>query len=350
MAGASQRRSSPSQRLRGKLPAKRSRSQRLPLPDFIEPCLATLVDSVPEDPNWVHEIKFDGYRLQARIAGDDVRLLTRNGLDWTHRFSALQDELRRLKLGSVVMDGEAVVEDHSGHSSFSRLVEVLGQGGRSDEVVFYAFDLLHLDGVAVRDFPLADRKALLKAELGLRPGSDRVRYSEHLDVDGKAMLARACALGLEGVISKRMDKPYRSGRVGDWVKTKCIQTDEFVIGGYLESNPTPKAIGALAVGYYDRGRFVYCGRVGTGYSVETAGELWKALQPLRAKTSAFSAPLTKLQSRGVIWVKPQLIAQVTYRAWTGEGLLRHAAFTGLREDKSAAQVRRPKSTVKPLAL
>jgi bifunctional non-homologous end joining protein LigD len=162
-----------------------------------------------------------------------------------------------------------------------------------------------------------------------------------MDADGKEILAKACALGLEGVISKRRDKAYRSGRNGEWVKTKCIQTDEFVIGGYLDSNPNPNAVGALVVGYFDRGRFVYCGRVGTGYSVETARALWSALQPLRVKASEFSSSLTTLQRKGVRWVKPRLVAQVAYRAWTGDGLLRHAAFTGLREDKPASDVGHP---------
>jgi bifunctional non-homologous end joining protein LigD len=341
MGGASQRGLLGTRKARSKAPAKRANPKAVPLPTFVEPCLATLVDSVPEGSNWVHEIKYDGYRLQARIDGDDVRLLTRKGIDWTHRFRALRDALRRLKLGSALLDGEAVVEDASGHSSFSQLVAALKEGGRSDEVVFYAFDLLHLDGVAVRDAPLADRKRLLKFALGRRSKSAPVRYSEHLDGDGSEIFAQACALGLEGIVSKRIDKAYRSGRNGDWVKTKCIQMDEFVVGGYLDSNPHPNAIGALVLGYFDRDRLIYCGRVGTGFDVETAHELWKKLQPMRVKGSAFAGGLTALQRRGVIWVEPKLVAQITYRAWTGDGLLRHAAFTGLREDKPSREVRRP---------
>jgi bifunctional non-homologous end joining protein LigD len=344
MAVGSARASQRPRKERAKAPPKKPKANRAPLPSFVEPCLAALVDTVPEGPAWVHELKFDGYRLQARIDGDDVRLLTRKGLDWTHRFSALRDALRRLNLGSALIDGEAVVEDASGHSSFSMLVDALGEGGRSDAVVFYAFDLLHLDGVAVREAPLVDRKRLLKAALGPRSKSAQVRYSEHLDGDGSEIFAKACALGLEGVVSKRGDKPYRSGRTGDWVKTKCILTDEFVIAGYVDSNANPKSIGALALGYFDRGRFVYCGRVGTGFGMESSHALWVKLQPLRKDASPFAAPLTALQRRGVKWVRPQLVAQINYRAWTGDGLLRHASFIGLREDKPAAEVRRPKTT------
>lgn len=328
---------------RKSITAKASRAERAPLPRFIEPCLATLVDHVPEGSDWVHEIKYDGYRLQARIDGDDVRLLTRKGLDWTHRFSALRDALGALKLRSALIDGEAVVEDATGHSSFSLLVDALRNGGRSSDVVFYAFDLLHFDGEAVREAPLADRKRLLETALGLRRKSFQVRYSEHLEGEAEEIFKQACALGLEGVISKRRDRPYRSGRIGDWLKTKCIHADEFVIGGYLDSGPYENAIGALVVGYFERGRLIYCGRVGTGYDRETARALWRALQPLRLKASPFHGTLTTLQRRGVNWVKPELVAQVEYRAWTQDGLLRHAAFTGLREDKPASEVHSPRS-------
>jgi bifunctional non-homologous end joining protein LigD len=328
---------------RKSIPAKASRAPDAPLPRFIEPCLATLVDRIPEGSDWVHEIKYDGYRLQARIDGDDVQLLTRNGLDWTHRFSSLRDAFRALKLRSALIDGEAVVEDDTGHSSFSQLVEALRDGGRSDDVVFYAFDLLHFDGVAVREARLVDRKRLLESALGPRRKSSQVRYSGHLEGEAEEIFTQACALGLEGVVSKRRDRPYRSGRSSDWLKTKCILTDEFVIGGYLDSGPYENAIGALVVGYFERGRLIYCGRVGTGYDRDTAHALWRALQPLRVKVSPFHGSLTTLQRRGVNWVKPQLVAQVEYRAWTGDGLLRHAAFTGLREDKPAADVHSPRT-------
>lgn len=311
-----------------------------PLPQFVAPCLATLSNAPPAGATWVHEIKFDGYRLQARIADGKVQLLTRTGLDWTKRFPSLAKALAALKLETAIIDGEAVVEDEHGVSSFAKLVQSL-EDERSDDMVFVGFDLLYLNGVNTAAAPLIERKDLLKAILA-KSRSKHLRYSEHFTEDGAAVLDGACGLGLEGIISKRTDVSYRSGRNNDWLKSKCIQTDEFVIGGYLISSVDDKAIGALALGTFESGGLVYAGRVGTGFTHETAHALWKRLRPLKQPGPAFSAPLTTAQRRGVVWVKPELVAQIHYATRTGDGLLRHAAFKGLREDKPSRDVHQPK--------
>lgn len=322
--------------------ARARATQRDALPLFVPPCLATLSDTAPEGGDWVHEVKFDGYRLQARIDHGRVQLLTRSGQDWTHRFGGLARALGSLKVETALIDGEAAVEDEGGTSSFVRLVEAL-RAGRSGEMVYYAFDLIYLDGTDLTRAPLIERKTLLEAVLKKAPTNGPLRYSAHFATDGPAMLQAACSHGLEGIISKRRDMPYRSGRRDDWLKSKCIQTDEFAIGGYLDSSAHPKAIGALVLGYYRRGSFIYAGRVGTGFNRQSAGRLWMELQALRIAKPAFGEQLTAQQRRGVRWVKPQLVAQIEYRAWTGDGLLRHATFKALREDKPAREVRAPKS-------
>lgn len=316
------------------------RPARTAMPPFISPSLATLAAEPPVGSQWAHEIKFDGYRLQARIENGSVQLLTRSGLDWTDKFGALAKALLSLKVSSAIIDGEVVVENEHGASSFTELVADL-KAKRSDRMVFFAFDLMFFNGTDLRAAALIDRKAQLKRLLGRRKKDAPVRYSDHVVGHGGTMLAEACKLGLEGIISKRLDKPYRSGRGNKWLKAKCILTDEFIVVGYLDSNAVRDAIGALVVGFYDGERLVYAGRVGTGFNRRVARELRQQLEKGRTETSPLSTAVDAVQAKGVVWVKPRVVAQVEYRAWTGDGLLRHASFKALRDDKRPRQVKDP---------
>lgn len=299
------------------------------MPAFLPPALASPAMTPPDGISWGHEIKFDGYRIQAALAAGKARLSTRKGLDWTRRFGSLAERLAALPAETAVIDGEAVVEGPDGVTRFSALVDAL-KGGRG-RIGYMAFDLLHLDGRDLTGLPLAERKDLLRALIGSAPGSD-IRYSEHIIGSGAAMLAEACRLGLEGIVSKRLDKPYRSGRSGDWRKIKCSMTETFVIAGYTLSSAGNEAIGALLLGAYAGGALVYVGRVGTGFTAALAYDLRTALHGLQRKSCPFAHQLTAAQRRGVRWVEPKLIADVEFRATTPDRLLRHAVFKGLRED------------------
>ena len=321
-------------------------AERNALPNFIEPSLALLTDKPPRDAHWVHELKFDGYRIQARIDGGDARLLTRKGLDWTKRFPTIVAGLKVLKVDTALLDGEIVSEDDGGIPHFADLQADL-KSGRPDRLRYHVFDLLYLDGFDLTGATLVDRKSLLRAIMARRPARSPLRYSEHTDEDGATMHRHACKMGLEGIVSKRKDLPYRSGRGDHWLKIKCTQAQEFVILGYVPSTAGAGFVGSLALGYYDHGKLVYAGRVGTGWTRELSRSLRKTIEKLHGPKPAFGQPLPRGADKDVHWARPTLVSEIEMRGWTNDGLIRHGSFKGLRADKPAKEVVRETPTEKP---
>jgi bifunctional non-homologous end joining protein LigD len=284
----------------------------------------------PNGPDWLHEIKHDGYRLQAHLENGRVRLFSRQGLDWTDRFPVVAHAFADVPAKLAIIDGEAVVQTATGVASFAMLVDALKSGG--GDMLFYAFDLLYLDGHDLRDAPLAARKQALAALLA-EAGSDRIRYSDHIAGDGDAVFRHASRLGLEGIISKQASQPYRSGRVKTWLKVKSSQSDSFVIAGFVPSTVDPKSVGALVLGEYAGNRLVPVGHCGSGFTAAAARELWQRLDPLRTTTPPLKDETAP--PKGVRWVEPVLSAEIEYRGRTGGGLIRHAVFRELVEGKVA---------------
>ncbi len=318
-----------------------ARARHAALPPFVEPCLATLVDKAPDSPRWIHEIKFDGYRIQARLDHGKIKLMTRKGLEWTDKFPRVAEAVARLPADTALLDGELVSEDKDGISRFSLLQQDL-KVGRHDRMVFYVFDLLHCDGVDLKPLPLTERKAALARLLSRARGA--LRLSESLTERGPVLLKQACKMGLEGIVSKLADAPYRSGRGHEWFKAKCSDRQEFVIAGFAPSTADAHAVGALVLGVYDHGKLLYAGRTGTGFARNVARELYRALKALERKGSPLdTVPTEERGRRGPIWVEPKTVIEVEFRGWTHGDRVRQASFRGVREDKPAKLVVREKT-------
>jgi bifunctional non-homologous end joining protein LigD len=322
---------------------KDAETREAPKLGFIEPQLATLAAKVPAGGGWVHEIKFDGYRIQAEARASAVSLRSRRGHDWTAQFPGVAAALKGLVAASAVLDGEMVVMDPEGRSDFQLLQNALSER-KTGEVVYYVFDLLELEGKDMRNEPLSERKRQLKellSDTAKRRGEafrSRVRYSEHIEGKGEQLFRHACGFALEGVICKLKEGPYRSGRSADWLKVKCTLEQEFVIAGFTDPGGARGGFGALVLGVREKGGLRYAGRVGTGFTQASLKELRERLDGLEAKRSPLSRALTGPEAKGVHWVKPVLVGEVAFTGWTRDGVLRHPSFKGLREDKPAEDV------------
>ncbi|WP_027681690.1 non-homologous end-joining DNA ligase [Rhizobium leguminosarum] len=308
-----------------------------PMPDRIVPCLALLKPKPPKGPQWNFEVKWDGYRLAVHIEPKGVRILTRGGHDWTDRFPAIKQAALWLPVGTAILDGEAVVLDEQGRSDFGLLQQSLGgRGGEkmSSDAIFMAFDLLYFDGHDLRNSELGMRRHLLE-DLVPAGGQGDIRLSEEIEADGDQLLANACEHGLEGIIAKDRNSAYRSGRLGDWLKIKCVQSESFFIVGYERSVAARAQIGSLLLAGRRGDELVYVGSVGTGFKESEAWRLRGMMDRIRRTTPAIHYVGRR---KDLVWLQPTLIAEIEYRAWIGDGKLRHASYKGLREVQDNAAV------------
>jgi bifunctional non-homologous end joining protein LigD len=322
------------------------------MPEIMAPQLATLVDKAPDDDRWLSEIKYDGYRALSRIDHSKIVIYTRAGNDWTTKWPAIAKGLSELAVDQAWLDGEVVALLEDGSSSFQALQnfdsDVKSARKNNARLVYYVFDLLYLNGLDISELPLVDRKLLLKELLSTLEADSPIIFSDHIAGNAPAVFKGACKQGLEGIIVKQADAAYFHGRSLSWQKVKCLQEQEFVIGGYTDPEGSRTGFGAIVLGVYDdTGKFIYSGRVGTGFDNKTINELAKKFRALTVSKTPFDQPPTGKDAHGVHWVKPALVAKVKFMQWTDAAVIRHASFIALREDKVPKEIRRERAVNEP---
>lgn len=311
-------------------------ARKAPLPEFIPPQLATLEEQPPVGDQWLHELKFDGYRMLCHINKGKVKFWSRNKKDWTHKFPRLAKSVLEFPATTAILDGEVVAVDDQGRASFQKLQQALKTGDAG--FVFHLFDLVYVDGFNLTRTPLIERKRLLEQLLESVDSKNPMRYSDHVEGNGSKFFQQACKYGIEGIVSKLADSFYESTRTRSWLKVKCIKRQEFVIAGYTISEKGFPGFGALILGVYDNGKLVYAGRAGTGFTIQQRLELRKKLDQLVRPKMAFAAIPKDPGLKRAVWVTPKLVGEVAFTEWTDDGSIRHPSFQGLREDKKAKDV------------
>ena len=314
-------------------------ARKTAFPSFIAPQLATLVKDPPSGGEWLHELKFDGYRMLCHRNGENVRFWSRNRKDWTEKFPQLAKELKRFPARQVILDGEVVIVDAAGRTSFQRLQQAMGKSNVAT-FVFQVFDILYVDGYLLTNVELRVRKEVLRQLVEAMPKAGPIKFSDHFEGDGKSFFKQACDYGIEGIVSKRADSHYDSTRNKNWLKIKCARSQEFVVAGYTPSVKGMAGFGSLVLGVYDKGKLLYAGRVGTGFSLKQRVELARRLDRISRDSSPFATKPKDPGLRNAQWTEPKLVAEVSFTEWTDDGSVRHPSFQGLREDKSASEVRR----------
>ena len=310
-------------------------ARKAKLPQFIPPQLATLVKTPPTGNEWLHELKFDGYRMLCRIERGKVKFWSRNGKEWTTKFPSVTAAVKELDATSAMLDGEIVIVDAQGRSSFQKLQRAMAKSVTSG-FVYQVFDLLHLNGFDLTRLPLKKRKELLE---DLCAGKrDLLRYSEHIEGSGDAFYKHACEYGIEGIVSKLAQSTYDSTRNRNWLKVKCNKQQEFIIVGYTPSSKGMPGFGSLVLGVYEKKKLIYAGRVGTGFTIQLRIEIQKQLDKISRRTSPLVSIPNDPGLRKVHWSEPKLVGEVTFTEWTSDGSIRHPSFQGLREDKNASEV------------